>query len=104
MRSSDLNLITSPVPVNFELSVASAPTQTRTVVTNQGAAWTGMNSATKEGNAKFRSESDHQPGSSKFRALGRVGADSDPNRGDQSGSGVDGHELRHQRGKCEVPI
>jgi len=47
------NLITSPVPVNFQLSVASAPTQTRTVTTNQGAAWTGMNSASKEGNAKF---------------------------------------------------
>ena len=50
------NLITSPVPVNFELSVASAPSQTRTVVTNQGAAWTGMNSATKEGNAKFMAQ------------------------------------------------
>jgi hypothetical protein len=50
------NLITSPVPVNFELSVASAPAQTRTVVTNLGAAWTGMNSATKEGNAKFMAQ------------------------------------------------
>jgi hypothetical protein len=47
------NLITSPTPVSFQLSVASAPAQTRTVVANQGAAWTGMNSATKEGNAKF---------------------------------------------------
>jgi hypothetical protein len=47
------NLITSPTPVSFQLSVASAPAQTRTVVSNQGAAWTGMNSATKEGNAKF---------------------------------------------------
>ena len=47
------NLITSPTPVSFQLSVPSAPAQTRTVVTNQGAAWTGMSSATKEGNAKF---------------------------------------------------
>lgn len=47
------NLITNPMPVNFQLSVASAPTQTRSVTTNQGAAWTEMNSASKAGNAKF---------------------------------------------------
>lgn len=50
------NLITSPVPVTFALSVPSAPTQTRTVTTSQGAAWTGMNSATKQGNAKFMAQ------------------------------------------------
>jgi hypothetical protein len=47
------NLITSPTPVTFQLSVSSAPTQTRTVTTNDGAAWIEMNSATKDGNAKF---------------------------------------------------
>jgi hypothetical protein len=47
------NLITTPTPVSFQLSVASAPAQTRTVVSSQGAASTEMNSATKEGNAKF---------------------------------------------------
>lgn len=47
------NLITSPLPVSFQLAVASAPPQIRTVTSSQGAAWTAMNSATKEGNAKF---------------------------------------------------
>lgn len=47
------NLITSPSSVDFQLSVASAPAQTRTVSTSQGAAWTEMNSASREGNAKF---------------------------------------------------
>jgi hypothetical protein len=47
------NLITSPMPVTFQLSVASAPAQTRTVTTSQGAAWTEMNSASKAGSAKF---------------------------------------------------
>jgi len=50
---SNRNLITTPLPVTFELSVASAPTQTRTVTTDQGAAWTEMASAQKAGNAKF---------------------------------------------------
>jgi hypothetical protein len=47
------NLITAPMPVSFQLSVPSEAVQTRTVDTHQGAAWTEMNSATKEGNAKF---------------------------------------------------
>ncbi|HVT98404.1 MAG TPA: hypothetical protein VHE33_12935 [Acidobacteriaceae bacterium] len=50
------NLITSPVPVSFQLAVGSAPAQSRTVTTKEGAAWTGMNSATKEGNAKFMAQ------------------------------------------------
>jgi hypothetical protein len=50
------NLITSPVGVNFQLSVAASPAQTKTVTTQQGAAWTEMNSATKEGNAKFMAQ------------------------------------------------
>ncbi|MFP5227713.1 MAG: hypothetical protein ACLGXA_08770 [Acidobacteriota bacterium] len=47
------NLITNPMPVNFQLSVPSALTQTRTVTTNEGAASTEMNSASKQGSAKF---------------------------------------------------
>ncbi|HEY1498788.1 MAG TPA: hypothetical protein VGF88_04365 [Acidobacteriaceae bacterium] len=47
------NLIITPTPVSFQLSVASAATETRTVTTRQGAAWTAINSATKEGSAKF---------------------------------------------------
>ncbi len=50
------NLITNPTPVTFQLSVASAPAQTRTVTTSEGAAWTQMNSATKDGNAKFQAQ------------------------------------------------
>jgi hypothetical protein len=47
------NLIMKPTPVSFELSVPSGATQTRTATTNEGAAWTEMNSATKEGSGKF---------------------------------------------------
>ncbi len=47
------NLIVTPMPVSFQLSIPSQAAQTRTVVTRQGAAWTEMNSATKDGNARF---------------------------------------------------
>lgn len=47
------NLITAPTPVNFELSSPSGATQTRTVVTQDGAAWTEMDSTAHEGNDKF---------------------------------------------------
>ena len=47
------NLVTAPLSVSFELSVPSAATQSKTVATRDGAAWTEMNSATKEGNATF---------------------------------------------------
>lgn len=47
------NLITTPTPVSFELSGASGVTQTRTVVTRNGNAWTQMDSAAKEGAADF---------------------------------------------------
>lgn len=47
------NLITAPVPVNFELSSPSEPAQTRTVITHNGAAWTEMDSTAHEGNDKF---------------------------------------------------
>jgi hypothetical protein len=47
------NLITAPTPVSFQLSIPSEATQSRTVVSRQGAAWTDMNSGSKDGNAKF---------------------------------------------------
>jgi hypothetical protein len=47
------NLITKPVPVSFELLNQSSATQSHTVVTRDGAAWTAMDSTTKEGFARF---------------------------------------------------
>ncbi len=47
------NLITTPMPVAFELLNHSATVQARTVTTRNGVAWTEMDSATKEGTAKF---------------------------------------------------
>lgn len=47
------NLITTPVPVSFELSSPGEPEQTRTVMTRDGAAWTEMNSTAHQGNDKF---------------------------------------------------
>lgn len=47
------NLITAPTSVSFQLSGTSSAAQTRTVTTRYGAAWTQMDSASKEGAAKF---------------------------------------------------
>lgn len=47
------NLITQPLQVAFQLSNPSAPTQTRTVQTKHGAAWTEMDSSSREGKATF---------------------------------------------------
>ena len=47
------NLIVTPMPVSFDLATASGSTQTRTVPTRNGVAWTRMDSGTKEGKAKF---------------------------------------------------
>jgi hypothetical protein len=47
------NLITQPTPVSFQLTGLSSPAQTRTVTTRHGVAWTEIDSATKEGAAKF---------------------------------------------------
>lgn len=47
------NLITTPTPVSFQLSNGSAQGQDNTVDTRDGVAWTEMNSAAKEGSAKF---------------------------------------------------
>jgi len=47
------NLVLQPTPVSFQLSgVAGAP-QTRTVTSKNGVAWTKLDSASKEGAAKF---------------------------------------------------
>lgn len=47
------NLITTPEPVNFQLSSPAGPPQTRTVITHDGAAWTEMDSTAHQGNDKF---------------------------------------------------
>lgn len=47
------NLITTPLPVSFDFSSPNSAAQTRTVPTQDGVAWTQMNSAAKEGAANF---------------------------------------------------
>jgi hypothetical protein len=47
------NLITTPVPVAFDLSNPNSATQTQNVTAREGVAWIRMNSASKEGEAKF---------------------------------------------------
>ena len=47
------NLITTPMPVSFELSNAAGISENRTVTTRNGMAWTQMDSATKQGTAKL---------------------------------------------------
>lgn len=47
------NLITTPLPVSFELTNLNSPAQTRTANTRYGVAWTRLNSAAREGEAKF---------------------------------------------------
>lgn len=47
------NLITQPLPVAFNLTGQAGADQTRTVTSSNGVAWTRMNSAAKEGSAKF---------------------------------------------------
>jgi hypothetical protein len=47
------NLITTPLSVSFALSDISGAPQTRTVTTRNGAAWTAIDSAAKQGAAKF---------------------------------------------------
>lgn len=52
------NLITKPIPVSFDLSNQSSPEQRSTVDTHYGVAWTEMNSADKQGKAKFIADAD----------------------------------------------
>jgi hypothetical protein len=47
------NLIDKPVSVSFELSSPAGATQTRTVETKNGAAWTEMDSTAQQGADKF---------------------------------------------------
>lgn len=47
------NLILTPTPVSFQLSGGSGVSQTRTVATRNGYAWTQMDSSSKEGAARF---------------------------------------------------
>jgi len=47
------NLVTSPTQVTFELTGPKGGTQTRTVSTRNGAAWTEMDSTPQQGTAKF---------------------------------------------------
>lgn len=47
------NLVTAPVPVSFQLSTDGTAAQVRTVTTRNGMAWTAMDSAPREGVAKF---------------------------------------------------
>lgn len=66
------NLITAPVPVNFELSSPSEPAQTRTVITHNGAAWTEMDSTAHQGNDKFVA---HVDSVASIRIVGQVPGD-----------------------------
>ena len=47
------NMVTTPMPVTFELSSPKGATQTRTVETRNGAAWTEMDSSPQQGTDKF---------------------------------------------------
>ncbi len=47
------NLITEPTPVSFNLSLPNGATQTRTVTSRDGAAWTSMDSSPQQGADKF---------------------------------------------------
>ncbi len=47
------NLVTRPVPVQFELSVSGAGELTRTVTTSNGVAWMRADSGRREGAAQF---------------------------------------------------
>lgn len=47
------NLITTPMPVSFDLSTGSATAQSRTVNSREGVAWTAMDSASRQGSARF---------------------------------------------------
>ncbi len=66
------NLITTPMPVSFDLSNPNSATQTQTVTTRDGVAWTRMNSASKEGEAKFIARAD---GVSTTRVIDEVPGD-----------------------------
>jgi hypothetical protein len=47
------NLVLQPTPVSFQLSGVAGTPQTRTLTSKNGVAWTKLDSASKEGAAKF---------------------------------------------------
>lgn len=66
------NLIPAPMPVVFALASPSGETQSRTVNTRYGVAWTAMDSTPKQGTAKFVARSG---GVSSERVIGQVPGD-----------------------------
>jgi hypothetical protein len=66
------NLVSAPMPVDFQLTSASGETQSRTVNTREGAAWTEMDSTAKQGADKFVARSG---GISSTRIIGQVPGD-----------------------------
>jgi hypothetical protein len=66
------NLITTPMPVSFELSTPSGATQSRTATTQDGAAWIAMDSSPKEGAAHFVARAGNI---SNMRVIGQVPGD-----------------------------
>ena len=52
-KPADITFIAKPMQVSFQLSNAGSAPQTRTAETHNGAAWTQMDSATREGKAQF---------------------------------------------------
>jgi hypothetical protein len=66
------NLITAPSSVSFELETPSGAVQKRTVNTQNGVAWTQMDSTAKEGISKFKAQVD---GISSARVVEQVPGD-----------------------------
>ena len=52
------NLIVQPLPVSFRLTDTAGATQSRTATTQDGVAWTRMNSSPRQGSAKFVAAAD----------------------------------------------
>lgn len=66
------NLITKPMQISFQLTNQGSAPQTRTLETRNGAAWTQMDSATREGKAQFIA---HVGDISSTRIVGEVPGD-----------------------------
>lgn len=66
------NLITGSVPVSFQLTGLAAPALERTVNARDGLAWTEIDSASKQGSAKFIAQAG---GASSMRVIAEVPGD-----------------------------
>jgi hypothetical protein len=66
------NLITTGLPVHFELSNPSGDTQTRDIITRDGAAWTAMDSGLHQGSDRFSAATE---GISSARVIRQVPGD-----------------------------